>query len=744
MFAEVLIDQPHEAVDRLFTYRIPETLRGLKRGSRVQVPFGLGNRLVQGYVFCVREHDESQHKVKDIVRAMDEIPVLTDSDFKLIEWIREQYDCLTIEALRCIVPPPLRHGTSHLEAFWAHWTLEDGWEPSVEGDGRVSEAMKRALRWLNAYRSALVRDWMEGAGVGRSTVQSLHKRGWVELTSRTVYRDPWDDADAVEPVPLRLTDGQEKALAAISRGIDGGGGVYCLKGVTGSGKTEVYIRAIAHARERGKTALMLVPELALTPQIIRRFRQRFPEDVAILHSRLSEGERYDEWLRVRMGKAGIVIGARSAIFAPLADIGVIILDESHEDSYRSDTRPRYDARDVAIWRAREQEAAVVLGSATPRITDWHRAEEGTYQPLVLDKRIGERPLPEVELVDMRRELAQGNRTMFSQTLHDCLVSALERQKQAILLYNRRGYARFVACRSCGEPIRCAHCDVSMVYHRDDNSLKCHYCEAAQEMVTVCPHCGSEAIKPFGVGIQKVETALQRLIPQARVLRMDSDTTTGKHAYRDMLRSFGAGEYDILLGTQMVAKGLDFPGVEVVGILAADTTLHLPDYLSAERTFRLITQAAGRAGRKGAGRVIVQTYQPEHYAVRYAVGQDYDGFYRHEAEVRRAFQYPPWTGLLKIMVTGEDEAQVRAACSEVARQLRQGIEQDETVKGYLLDCGAYAAPMTRIRDRYRYQVLCRYLPGAGRDDAFHRIARQSLAAIQEPLYGYIEMDPVSLL
>ncbi len=322
MFAEVLIDQPHEAVDRLFTYRIPGTLHGIERGSRVQVPFGLGNRLVQGYVFSVGEQNDSQYKAKDIARKMDDTPLLRESDFALIDWVRERYDCLTIEAVRCIVPPPLRHAVSHLDQLWAHWVMEEGWERKAGEDGRVSDAMKRALGWLSTYQSAPVRDWMEEAQIGRGTVKSLEKRGWVKLDSRIVYRDPWDDADAPEPIPERLTAGQEKALGAIIGGVDRGRGVYCLKGVTGSGKTEVYIRAIGHARAQGKTALMLVPELSLTPQIIRRFRQRFGGDIAILHSRLSDGERYDEWRRIHSGDAGIVIGARSAVFAPLADLGV--------------------------------------------------------------------------------------------------------------------------------------------------------------------------------------------------------------------------------------------------------------------------------------------------------------------------------------------------------------------------------------------------------------------------------------
>ena len=525
MFAEVLIDQPHEAVDRLFTYRIPGTLRGIARGSRVQVPFGLGNRLVQGYVFSVAEQNDSHHRAKDIARGMDEMPLLREYDFRLIDWVRERYDCLTIEAVRCIVPPPLRHAISHMDQLWASFTMDGDWEQAAEGDGRVSGAMKKGLQWLGDHGSAPVRDWMDEAGIGRSTVKSLEKRGWVKIDSRIVYRDPWDDLDAPEQVPEQLTEGQACVLGSITDGIENGRGIYCLKGVTGSGKTEVYIRAIAHARSIGKTALMLVPELSLTPQIIRRFRQRFIGDIAILHSRLSEGERYDEWRRVHRGEAGIVIGARSAVFAPLTDIGVIILDEAHEDSYRSDVRPRYDARDVAIRRGETEGAAVVMGSATPRVTDWRRAEAGVYIPLLLSKRIGEWSLPEVELVDMRRELVQGNRTMFSQSLHDRLVSAIDRQKQAILLYNRRGYARFVSCRSCGEVIRCGHCDVSMVYHRAENALKCHYCGEQREMVHTCPHCGSDKIKPFGVGIQKVEKALLTLLPQARVLRMDSDTTS---------------------------------------------------------------------------------------------------------------------------------------------------------------------------------------------------------------------------
>jgi primosomal protein N' (replication factor Y) len=744
MYAEVLIDQPHEAVDRLFTYKIPCAMRGVERGSRVQVPFGLGNRLVQGYVFSIRETIDEARKIKDIARIMDGAPLLRESDFTLIEWVRERYDCLTIEAVRCIVPPPLRHAVSHLDRMWAHWAMGDDWEQAAGADRYASDAMKKALAWLYAHRSAPVREWMREAGIGQSTVASLKKRDWVTFESRVVFRDPWDDADAPEPVPGALTGEQDIALNAIIKGMAEGGGVFCLKGVTGSGKTEVYIRAIEHAVNMGKRALMLVPELSLTPQIIRRFRQRFPENVAILHSRLSEGERYDEWQRVRTGRAGIVIGARSAVFAPLQGIGVIVLDESHEDTYRADVRPRYDAREVAVRRGKMEGAAVVLGSATPRVADWYRAENGEYVSLVLSKRIGDTPLPDVALVDMRRELTLGNRTMFSQSLHDSLLSALERQKQAILLYNRRGYARFVSCRNCGQPVRCEHCDISMVYHRDGDTLKCHYCGAQRPMVRECPHCGSDAIKAFGVGVQKVEKALVKLLPQARVLRMDSDTTAGKHAYRDMLRAFGAGRYDILLGTQMVAKGLDFPGVEVVGVLAADTTLHLPDYPSAERTFRMITQAAGRAGRKGTGKVVVQTYQPGHYAVRYGMAQDYDGFYRHESDMRRLFRYPPWAGLMKIMVSGDDEDRVRTACTDIASRMKAGIAAAPALDAAYVECGAYAAPLTKIRDKYRYQVLCKYDAERDMEDTYHRLARTCIRDVDDSLYVYIEMDPVSLM
>ena len=478
-------------------------------------------------------------------------------------------------------------------------------------------------------------------------------------------------------------------------------GGFLLHGVTGSGKTEVYLRAIEYARSLGKSAVMLVPEISLTPQMIAMFRQRLREEVAVLHSALSAGQRFDEWRRLRRGAARVVIGARSAVFAPLENIGVIIIDEEHETSYKSDTHPKYQTQEIALKRAEIERCALVLGSATPSVETYYEALNGKYRLLSMPRRLFGLELPKITVVDMREELTKGNRTIFSAELYEGLQKTLRRGMQAMLFINRRGYSTFVMCRGCGYVEYCDHCEVTMTYHSGPDELRCHYCGRTRSVRTVCPECGKPYLKYFGVGTQKVEEETQKLFPTARVLRMDLDTMRKKGAHMEVYERFKNGEADILIGTQMIAKGFDFKNVELVGVMAADTSLRFPDYRSPERTFQLIEQVAGRAGRKGEGSVVVQTYAADHYAVQHAAQHDYTGFYYKEIALRQQGLLPPFGIFIRFVFSGSDEAAVKANAEDFAAGLQEELKPFAD-KILLLETGP--APIRKIEGKMRYQLL----------------------------------------
>ncbi|HEY9856527.1 MAG TPA: primosomal protein N', partial [Stenomitos sp.] len=513
------------------------------------------------------------------------------------------------------------------------------------------------------------------------------------------------------------------------------GEVFLLLGVTGSGKTEVYLQAIASTLARGEQALVLVPEIALTPQTVARFRARFGDQIAVLHSALGDGERYDEWQRLRSGEARVGIGARSAIFAPVARLGLVIIDEEHESSYKQDVAPRYHARTVALQRAAFEGARVVLGSATPSVETYHRAQEGEYKLLTLSRRIHDRALPPVEVVDMRTELEAGHRSIFSRKLGEELKACLERGEQAILLINRRGYATFVLCRSCGEPVRCPNCSVSLTYHRAGEALRCHYCDYREEPPKCCPSCRSPYIKHFGAGTQQVLEAATELLPEARILRLDKDTTTRKGSHQQILDTFAKGEADVLIGTQMVAKGLDLPRVSLVGIMAADSSLNLPDFRAGERTFQLLTQVAGRAGRgELPGRVVLQTYAPDHASVRFAQAHDFESFFTFEIREREDLRYPPFQHLINVVVSAE----VQEAAWKVASILATRLDAFPEV----LALGPAEAVLAQLRGRYRVQVLIK----AGDLNQARRALREAVRQTERPqgVRMAIDVEPASLL
>ncbi|GLX68400.1 primosomal protein N' [Paenibacillus glycanilyticus] len=559
------------------------------------------------------------------------------------------------------------------------------------------------------------------AGGSPASVRALADKGLLGLREVEQERDPYAGRDFERTEPLPLMPGQQDVYERIADTVSRGEPqALLLHGVTGSGKTEVYMQSIQHCLELGKQAIVLVPEISLTPQMVERFKGRFGDAVAVLHSRLSNGERYDEWRKIRSRRVQVAIGARSAIFAPFERIGLIIIDEEHESSYKQEESPKYHARDVAVRRARQHGAAVVLGSATPSLESFAAASRppapGKSSALLpMPERVGSRPLPPVQVIDMRSELQDGNRSMFSRRLHAALAERLERGEQSVLLLNRRGYSTFVMCRSCGYTAACPHCDISLTYHQKSRALRCHYCGHAELAPKECPSCSSEHIRYFGTGTQRVEEELAKLFPGIRVIRMDVDTTTEKHSHEKLLKQFGERKADVLLGTQMVAKGLDFPFVTLVGVIAADTSLNLPDFRSAERTFQLLTQVAGRAGRHHLpGEVVIQTYSPEHYAITTAQQHDYAAFVREELKHRSVMGYPPYCRLVLVTMSHEQLPLLASVSEQFAERLR-GLAGDEGVLGPLegglpraMDIlGPVASPISRMKDRYRFQCVIKY-------------------------------------
>jgi primosomal protein N' (replication factor Y) len=699
-YAEIIVDVAAFPVDREFHYHVPPSLQpSLKVGHRVLVPFG--RRRVAGYVVGFSSPPEDVREIRDILRILDEEPLITPTLLELAHWMSDYYGCLLVEAISCMLPPGARaKGPAPVRTLKAVRLTGRG---CLGGLGPKQELALELIRRAPGQTLTVVS--LEEQGIGRTTVQSLVKRDILQETRVVITRRPDDQALERSSQEITLTPEQERALAAITDAL-GQNQVFVLHGVTGSGKTEVYLRAIASALRAGLGALVLVPEIALTAQIMGEFQARFGDEVALLHSNLSLGERHDEWLRLRRGEARVVVGARSAVFAPVQDLGLIVIDEEHEPSYKQDDRhPRYHARTVAMKRAELENAVVVLGSATPGIESYYRSKEGSSKLLILSKRVENLPLPKVEIVDMRDELKRGNRTVFSRRLQRELARCLGRGEQAILFLNRRGYTTFIFCRECGEVMRCADCSVSMTYHQPEGELRCHYCGNTRRPPQTCPACGSQAIRHFGAGTQRVVEALQELFPRARAARLDADVTSRKGAHAEILRSFAARKLDVLVGTQMVAKGFDFPGVTLVGVVAADTILNLPDYRSSERTFQLLVQAAGRAGRgPDGGVVVIQTYNPQHYAVLKAAEHDYEAFYRRELSFRESLHYPPFCRLVRLLFQGESEAEVQRTAHLWSRLLGPKVRP----RGWEM-FGPAPAPLSRLRDRYRWHLWLKVPP-----------------------------------
>ena len=745
-FCQVIVDIAHEDVDRVFSYRVPEGMR-LCPGMRVHVPFGRMKRIEGVVVSMEATCDLPEERVRDVADTLEDYPAILPNLLHLAGRIREHAFCTLAQALRLMLPAQMRGERIH----------EKKQEVAVlTCDRRVGDqlvaAQSRAPKRAQVLRALLdcpagempTEELRRQLGDCRQPLLALCRMGFARLEEREVLRSPYGEMDRLAANDPQLTPQQEDVLRTLLPAVDNGGGAFLLYGVTGSGKTEVFIRAVRRAAQLGKTAIVLVPEIALTPQMVMWFRSRFGEDAAVLHSRLSPGERYDEWRRIRRGEVRVVIGARSAIFAPLENIGLIIVDEEHEQSYIADNTPRYDAREVARWRCEREGAALLLASATPSMRSFAMAGRGDLTLLEMPRRVKNRPLPQVHVVDMREELRAGNRSVFSGALLGGLKACMDSGKQAILFVNRRGYATFVSCRECGYVVMCSQCDVSMTYHSVENRLRCHYCGQEAPVPQTCPECGSRYIKHFGVGTQRVEEEVRRHFPDVPTLRMDNDTTRTRDAHARLLAKFRSGEARILVGTQMIAKGLDFPNVTMVGILAADAMLKLPDYRSAERTFQLLTQVAGRAGRADTpGEVYLQTYDPEHYAIEAASRQDYRAFYEAEMVRRKRALYPPYTMIARLLYEAKREEDAQRAAEAAMRQMEAFFERRSYLRKYVVALRVMACPVRMLRGLARWQVTLKIVDQPVCQEAVGKMSEIA----QTPLEGIAcvcQVNPSSMM
>lgn len=657
-YADIIVDITSERLDRTFQYRIPDSLEGkLQVGMVVSVPFGKGNREIDGYVIGITDTPQfDENRLKCIHSIKSDEKTTESSLIVLAEWMRERYGSTMIQALKTVFPVKEKVRQCSQDSLVLNITKEEAKIQLKELERKKYHARARLLRALIERGCLDKTQAAKDLGASASVVNAMRQAGWIQVLSREVYRDPLrTDGSSSSSRSYVLTGEQQEVLAGILEEWKQENPRPCLiQGVTGSGKTEVYMELIAHVLSQGRQAIVLIPEIALTYQTVMRFYGRFKDKLSVLHSRLSAGERYDQFCRAKKGEIQIMVGPRSALFTPFPNLGLIVIDEEHENTYKSEITPRYHARETAEKRAQMEHAYLVLGSATPSLEAYSRAEEGKYARFRLRQRYGGRPLPGVTIIDLRKELKEGNRSILSRRLQQAMQERLEKREQVMLFLNRRGYAGFLSCRSCGEVLQCPHCDVSLAVHKG-GKLICHYCGYETEVVKKCPSCGSPYIGAFKAGTQQIQDIVQKCFPKSRILRMDYDTTRKKESHAQILEAFARQEADILIGTQMIVKGHDFPHVTLVGVLAADLSLHSGDYRSAERTFQLLTQAVGRAGRGSSpGEAVIQTYQPEHYSIQAAARQDYDSFYEEEMGYRRLLGYPPASHMMAVLGSCREE------------------------------------------------------------------------------------------
>lgn len=736
LFADIIVNISHENLDKTFQYKVPSALEGtISVGDYVEIPFGKGDRIINGYILNLTEeavYDPAKQKeIRAIIKEGDPVE---SKLLKLADWMHRTYGSTMITALKTVLPVKKKVRALEKRTIVLKLTEEEAAEKLQLFKKKHQTARERILQALIEEKELDYRLVTTKLNISAATLRLLAEQGVLSIEQERVYRNMKLDAERTVKPELN-TEQREIADQILSDIQRDHAQTYLIRGITGSGKTEIYMEIIEAVVASGRAAIVLIPEIALTYQTVLRFIKRFGDRVSTLHSKLSEGERYDQFERARKGEIDVMIGPRSALFTPFGNLGLIVIDEEHEPTYKSDTMPKYHARDVAIELAKMHHASLILGSATPSVSSYYEAVHGNYKLFTLDKRAKEAKLPDVTIADLREELKAGNRSIFSRKLREQIEERLDKDEQVMLFLNRRGYAGFITCRSCGHVIKCPHCDVSLSEHKGGR-LVCHYCGYERASVTECPECHSKLIGGMRAGTQQIEEQIKKCFPQARVLRMDADTTRSKDSYEQILSAFANREADILVGTQMIVKGHDFPYVTLVGILAADLSLYANDYRASERTFQLLTQAAGRAGRGGIkGDVVIQTYNPENYSIIHAAAQDYEGFYREEISYRELMSYPPCAHMLAILV----ESMQEDTASDYALHLAAYLKND-----IINMIGPAEATVKKISDVYRQVLyiksgdlgeLRRIKDQAEQYTDAHPIAKGRVTFDFDPLYGY---------
>ena len=716
MVAEIIINSSVKTLNRIFDYEIPDDMN-VDVGSRVFVPFGNKKTPNEGIVIGIKE--KSEYKIKPILNIQKER--IEKEKIELAKWMSKRYICNLSDCLKLMLAPGTT--TKNIDTRVKEKTInlimlakdKDEIEEDIENRKIKSEKQKKVLEFLINNENATMQDIELFTDCSRSIVNTLIKNGYLEYKEQKVERNPFLHKVENRTNDLKLTDEQKQALDSIKEN-----GEYLLYGVTGSGKTEIYMQIIERKLKENKSSIMLVPEISLTPQTVDRFIARFGENnIAVLHSKLSIGERFDQWNKIKEGNAKIIIGARSAIFAPAVNLGLIIIDEEHDESYKSEMTPRYDAKEIAEYLAKSKNIPLILGSATPDMNSYYRANLGDIKLLKLTKRANKSNLPVVKIVDLRQELANGNKSMLSFELQEEIKKNLLAKKQTILFLNRRGFSTFIMCRECGYTVKCKRCNITMTYHKNINKLKCHYCGYEENVVKECPECHSKNIKYFGAGTQKLEDEVHKMFPEASTIRMDVDTVTKKNSHEQILDKFKNENIDILIGTQMVVKGHHLPNVTLVGVIAADSNLNLGDYRANERTFQTLTQVAGRAGRgECEGRVIIQTYNPDNYAIEYSKTQNYDLFFNTEIVLRKQLKYPPFCDIILIDMSAKSESELKNLAKKLHSYLKTRVINE---KFGLLLYSPIPSPIDKIKDRYRWRMIikCKY------DERINNLLRDSL-------------------
>lgn len=709
MYAEVIINSNAKALNRIFDYVVPNDMENtIKVGTRVFVPFGRGTKLEDGFVINLKKESEIVQKENIKLKEIAKIEIkesLTENNIILAKLMARKYFCNISDCIKLMLPPgtggkEMTNRTKEKVGNFVYLKKDsDEINFDIENGKIKSEKHIRVLKFLMENDGIYISDLEILTDVNRSIFKTIEKNGYIETIEKQIERNPFIHKNIERDLPKELNEEQRRCFDSIN---------FCIKnnefskhliyGITGSGKTEIYLQLIQEVLKQGKEAMVLVPEISLTPQMVDRFLARFGDTVAVLHSKLSIGERYDEWQKIAKGEAKIIIGARSAIFAPTNNIGIIIIDEEHDISYKSDSTPRYNAKDLAKYIAEKNNCPLVLGSATPDITTMKQADDKEIQLYTLTKRATQSTLPDVEIVDLRNELALGNRSMISFKLQNEIENNLKNKKQTILFLNRRGYSTFVMCRECGYVAKCKNCNISLTYHSNDNKLKCHYCGFEIPVIKECPECNSKKVKYFGTGTQKLEEEIKKLYPNASTIRMDIDTVSKKNSHEEILNSFKNENIDILIGTQMIAKGHHFPNVTLVGVISADASLNLEDYRAVERTFQTLVQVSGRSGRESKGKVIIQTYNPDHYAIIDSQKQDYDLFYKQELNLRKMLNYPPFCDIILIRFSGKNLSEIQKISDLVYKKINS--VKNDNIQIYK----PVPSPIDKIKNKYRWRII----------------------------------------